>query len=296
MSIFATIIDCLAKQAETHKYLFSSTHLLNIIRRWLTVATVPPTILRLVQLLLDAGYSESNQHADEIGQFFLPDYASTFIATHFTETSPLADVIRFLLFVAEANTTTVHPQLLIENLFRHIDENNAYSSHLLSLAKEIVLERSRQKLIQLLSSFTLDILGRTGQMKRSGTILLTEILDLSAHERVALADDNDVELSTDTLPRQQTSFFSSEGTTTADTVAVSSNDFVDGHRFLNRLTEAGSDKADQLLCSHMRPSSNEELRQDRLALITTARENVAKILDVLDESVGCWCDTRCPRV
>ena len=312
ITILSTIIECLIKNAQTQKYLFGTDHLFRVIQSWLLMETSPSTQFHLVQLLLDIGYSKYSHHAHEIAQFFLGQYSSTLIATDFEGRSPLAHIVLFILSNVELDQTiderlSLQPETLIQSLFRSIDEtiddeNNSGSSHLLSLSAEIVHQRSHDRLVSLLSPSVPDImglLGRTGQLKKSGIILLAEILNLSSSERSVLIDnvqdpstvDDAGELSNTNI-QQQAAFFSSEVSNATEVAPVRHDDFVAEHKFLTSLKDADSDKVDQILRSHLSqqrldvsPPGNPAPQQDRLVLTATARENVSKILEVLEDPI-----------
>ena len=306
--ILLTILESLNKSIRTQKYLFRSDHLHRIIQSWLTTITSLSIIVRLIELSLDIGYSKYNTHALDIAQFFLGEYASTLISTYFEDQSPFAHIILFLSSIPNTNETNFHstPERLIKHLFQSVDEttnddSSPCSSHLLSLSREIIKPQSRTTLIQLLSAFIPDImglLGLTGQMKKAAIILLTEILDLSTDERSTLREnihsepigDMIKELATSTQ-QQQTLFFSTEQSNISDVVRVRYEDFLNGHEFLTSLHNVQPNKIDQILRSHLShtrsvvPFTMNQEQQNRLVLTDTARENVSKILEVLEDPI-----------
>ena len=305
--ILLTILESLSKNIRTQKYLFRSDHLHRIIQLWLTTITPSSIIIRLTELSLDIGYSKYNTHALDIAQFFLGEYASTLISTYFEDQSPLAHIILFLSSVSKTSETSLHstPEQLIKFLFQSVDgaiddDSSPCSSHLHSLSVEILKPQSRTTLIQLLSAFIPDImglLGRTGQMKKAAIILLAELLDLSADERSILRENIQSEPTRDVIKelptntQQQTLFFSTEQSNISDVVRVRYEDFLNGREFLTSLHNVQPNKIDQILRSHLSdkrsvvPSTTNQEQQNRLVLTDTARENVSKILEVLDDPI-----------
>ncbi|CAF3688580.1 unnamed protein product [Rotaria sp. Silwood1] len=309
--ILLTILESLAKSIHTQKYLFRSDDLHQTIQSWLQLITLPSTIIRLIELLLDIGYSKYNKHTVDIAQFFLNDYSSTLMSINFESHSPFAYIILFISSIGnidDMNTIDTNSigERLMKLLFKSVDEtihsdNSPSSSHLLSLSREIVKAQSRTKMIPLLSLFVPDLmglLGRTGQLKKAGITLLAEILDLSANERSVLTGnvqhesitDNDNELFTE-IQQQQTLFFSSEQSNTSKIVRVRHEDFLKAHKLLENLNKAQPNKIDQILRSHLSYTRsnasvvNDQEKRDRLVLTDTARENVSKVLEVLDDPI-----------
>ncbi|CAF1151526.1 unnamed protein product, partial [Rotaria sordida] len=305
-----TIIEALAKQSQTEKSLFESRlHL--IIQTWLIIIDIPSIIIRLIELLLDIGYSKYNKYNIDIANFFLHQYLTKFLSINFEKPSQLSHIVLFLAsLVDNDSSTTIQYESLFKALFRQIEESTDNESmdvckfHLLSLSNEIIKERSRSRLVELLSPFTLDIipiLGRIGELKRAAIILLAEILELSPNERSILdelienqSDDDqsyDVKVSDQ---RQQTSFFSTELTHTSDIVRIGHDDFNNGHELLNKLNKAESHEIDHILRSYLSdrhvnqspPIIDHQNKKDRLVLTATARENVTKVLEVLDDPVS----------
>ncbi|CAF5175352.1 unnamed protein product, partial [Rotaria magnacalcarata] len=237
-----TILESLVKSIQTQKYLFRSDDLHCIVQTWLSKTTLPSIIIRLIELLIDIGYSKYNQHGKDIAKFFLNEYSFTLISTNFEGHSPLAHIILFITSIKnsdEMNAIDIYlsSEQLIQLLFKSIyettdDDTGSSAFHLLSLSEDIVKPRSRTTLIQLLSSFIPDImglLGRTSLLKKAGIILLAEILDLSSNERSVLMDnvqidstmDNTSEFVNNTQQQQQQQqqqilFFSTEQSKASD--------------------------------------------------------------------------------
>ncbi|CAF5060081.1 unnamed protein product, partial [Rotaria sp. Silwood1] len=304
-----TIIEALAKNSQTEKYIFDS-RLYLIIQKWLLIINVPSIIIRLIELLLDIGYSKYNKYNTDIANFFLNQYLTKFLSINFENPSRLSRIVLFLASFADIDpSTTIRCEPLFKAFFRQIEESTNNESmdsckfHLLSLSNEIVKERSRSKLVELLSPFTLDIipiLGHTGELKRAAIILLAEILELSPNERSVLDElienqSND-DQSNDVLigdQRQQASFFSTELTSTSEIVRIGHDDFNHGHKLLTDLKSAESHKIDHILRSYIphlhfdqsSPIIDHKQQKDRLILTATARENVTKVLEVLDDPV-----------
>ncbi|CAF4694006.1 unnamed protein product, partial [Rotaria sp. Silwood1] len=304
-----TIIEALAKNSQTEKYIFDS-RLYLIIQKWLLIINVPSIIIRLIELLLDIGYSKYNKYNTDIANFFLNQYLAKFLSINFENPSRLSRIVLFLASFADIDpSTTIRCEPLFKAFFRQIEESTNNESmdsckfHLLSLSNEIVKERSRSKLVELLSPFTLDIipiLGHTGELKRAAIILLAEILELSPNERSVLDElienqSND-DQSNDVLigdQRQQASFFSTELTSTSEIVRIGHDDFNHGHKLLTDLKSAESHKIDHILRSYIphlhfdqsSPIIDHKQQKDRLILTATARENVTKVLEVLDDPV-----------
>ena len=91
--------------------------------------------------------------------------------------------------------------------------------------------------------------------------------------------------------QQQTLFFSTEQSNISDVARVRYEDFLNGHEFLTSLHNVQPNKIDQILRSHLSykrsvvPSTPNQEQQNRLVLTDTARENVSKILEVLDDPI-----------
>ena len=313
---FVMILESLAKNNQTQKYLFRSDDLYRILQSWLSETTLPSAIFHIVELLIDIGYSKCNKHAKDIAKFFLDEYSSTLIGTSFESRSPLAHIILFITSIkhnAETDTVNVDliPEKLIQILFQSIDKvtdddciNNIDSSsiHLISLSEEIVKPGSCTVLVQVLSSFIPDImglLGREGVLKKVGIILLAELLDLSSNERSVLMDSVQTNSTTDSTSeffnssqRQQLVFFSAEQTKTSDDIVrVQHEDFLKGEQFLKSLNRSESNKIDEILRSRLYHTSsaavldNNQDQRDRLVLTNAARENVSKVLEVLHDPI-----------
>ncbi|CAF4763759.1 unnamed protein product, partial [Rotaria sp. Silwood1] len=179
-----------------------------------------------------------------------------------------------------------------------------YSYHLASLSKEIVQEQSRATLSQLLSPFfdsIIGLLGGTSQMRKPSITILREILEWAPNERSILDDLVQDSTSIDQIAQslknarqseQRVSFFSTEHSKKVDIARVKYNDFIKSDKLLTNLKNTKlPSEVDQILRSHIsykssyvKPADN-QTPTDGLIMTKTTRENILKILEVLDDPI-----------
>ncbi|CAF4415448.1 unnamed protein product [Rotaria sp. Silwood2] len=320
ISVLLTIIEALVKNTQVHIVLFQCDHFRQILQNWLMSEISPSTVIRLVILLLDVASSKYNQHVLEIADFFVGDYASRFFSIDFDDQSPFANIIVFMLSISNddqaiGSSSSDRAELLLRTFFSYTENkidnddniNNSFSSHLLSLSKEIVKQQLRVKFVILLSPFIpelMGLLGQTNRLKYASIKLLGEILELSEKERSSLAEnihDDSINEDSTTLSnnaqqpmqqQEQTSFFSPEAVNKSDVARVQHSDFIDGHQFLNSLEEAEQKSVDKLLRDRLSKQrsnnitiSTKEENSNSLVLTDTTRENIFKILEVLNNPI-----------
>ena len=317
ISVLLIIVESLAKTPRTQKSLFQANDLHIIVQNWLLLTTESKMLIRMIALLLDIGSSTNDKCALDIAHFFLDTYAPTLLATNFEGFSPLPSIILFVnsLCNEETKTTSASSSIqlklkeLFESLFRLIETTNdqeqliGYSHHLKSLSGEIVQERARTTLTRLLSPFIYNIIGLLGGaslMRRPSIVFLSEILDWSANERSIFDDLIQNPTNIDQLAEsikntrqieQRVSFFSTERAHKIDLGRIKHENFVTANQLLSNLANADSTKIDQILRDHVpyktsyvKPADN-EVPSDRLIMTNTTRENVSKILEVLDDPI-----------
>ena len=306
--VFLLICEALAQYTQAQEYLFRSD-IHSILQTWLqTVDNTPSISVRMLKLLLDIGYSKYSRHSIDIARFLLEEYHTKLLVTNFEESSPLVNIILFLSWITtNVDDTDLHlsPDSLFTELFQLLDtdseENNAIcSSHLKSICKEIVQPTSHETLVKLLLPFTADImgvLGRSGGLKTAGICLFAEVLDLSQNERETLAENvqqrtpEQEKLIHTTELASRYAFFSTEVIAKKEFVHVKNEDFLKADKLLTTLKRSEPSQVDHILRAYVptavqqpsAPVANDS--HQRLVLTATARENVAKVLEVLDDPI-----------
>ena len=306
--VFLIMCEALAQYTQAQEYLFRSD-IPFILQTWLqTVDNTPSISVRLIKLLLDIGYSKYSKHSTNIARFLVEVYRKKLFITNFEDNSPLVHLILFLSWITtNVDDINLHlsPDLLLIDLFKLLntdsEENNAIcSSHLKSICKEIVQPTSHHTLVKLLLPFTADImgvLGRSGDLKTAGICLFAEVLDLSQSEREMLAEnvqqripEQEKLLHTTELTSRH-AFFSTEIAAKKEFVHVKSEDFIKANKLLTNLKTSKPSQVDHILRAYVPTAAQQSSAlktsdtDQRLVLTATARENVAKVLEVLDDPI-----------
>ncbi|CAF3506451.1 unnamed protein product [Rotaria sp. Silwood1] len=320
-----TIIEELINNTQARVILFQSDEFHQILEHWLLSETSSLIVIRFVALLLNVATSENNPHAMKIAEFFGDKFASKFFSINFDGQSPFASIILFLLYTSNTNATNAMSigekiEHFLKDLFIHINEssdtddqnmNNTFSLHLLSISNCNIEEQLQIKYSKLLSLFIPDLialLNQSNQLKYASVKLLGNILDLSDDERSLLAEnfqygsihDDLTEQTSQTThhhqqqqQQQQNVFFSTEVGKRLEISRVRNTDFISAHEFLQELEGT---KQQQLVDEKLRKRLSKQ-RSDRrnlpvddeqtnyLILTDTTRENIFKILEVVDDPV-----------
>ncbi|CAF3680158.1 unnamed protein product [Rotaria sp. Silwood1] len=286
--------ESILKDTQVQKYLILSDFYL-IIQNWvLSLETIDnPTntnvIQRLIQMLLEIGYSKYSEYNQNIASFFLNnDFITKLFTCDFGSNSPFAQILIFLSSISPDTSTTTDATFdsrpLAVELFKKLDEHASVDndmewspsalsslrsciSHLTSISKQITKSpEQHQTLVKLLTSFTPDIMGiigRSGDLKVVGIRLLSEILDLTQGEREVLAlntqrtsDDMSNQLiipqtSNKSQQQQQQTFFSSEIENKTELIQVKNDDFIKADEFLTKMKNADVNGADKLLRTYL---------------------------------------------